>query len=132
VSAVSWVSSKWNGRAPADHVLLRAYLGGARDPEAIDLDDERIRTRVQADFARLLGIRAEPVVARIYRWPHASPQLDVGHPYLMDEIDRHVARWPGLSVSAAGFRGAGIADCVGDARAQAAWAAQSDAVLTTA
>ena len=30
----TWVTSKWPGRAPDGHVLLRAFLGGGRDPHA--------------------------------------------------------------------------------------------------
>ena len=32
VTACTWVSSKWEGRAPAGHVLLRAFIGGVHDP----------------------------------------------------------------------------------------------------
>ena len=39
ITACTWVSSKWEDRAPADHVLLRAFVGGAHDPGAVDLDD---------------------------------------------------------------------------------------------
>ena len=32
--AGTWVTSKWPGRAPDGHVLLRAFLGGGRDPQS--------------------------------------------------------------------------------------------------
>ena len=40
LTACTWVSSKWEGRAPQGSVLLRAFLGGATDPSAIDLSDD--------------------------------------------------------------------------------------------
>jgi protoporphyrinogen/coproporphyrinogen III oxidase len=119
VSAVTWVSSKWTGRAPAHRALLRGYLGGVRDPSAIDLDDEQLIGKVQEDFRRFLGITADPILARVFRWPSAAVQMEVGHRGLMDSIDRRLDRLRGLFISGAGFRGAGIADCVGDARTQA-------------
>jgi oxygen-dependent protoporphyrinogen oxidase len=119
VSAVTWVSSKWNDRAPANRALLRGYLGGARDPGAIDLDDEKLIANVQADFRRFLGITSEPILARVFRWLHAGVQMEVGHRGLMDNIDERLGRLPGLFISSAGFRGVGIADCVADARKQA-------------
>jgi oxygen-dependent protoporphyrinogen oxidase len=125
VGAVSWVSSKWEGRAPSDHVLLRAYLGGARNPGAIDLPDDTILRRAHGDVSRLLGITGEPVLARVYRWRDANAQQEVGHPALMAQIEGHLARHGGLFVSAAGFRGSGIADCVSDGRRQAALAVAS-------
>jgi oxygen-dependent protoporphyrinogen oxidase len=106
-----------------DHVLLRAYLGGARNPEAIDLPTETIVRRVQRDLSRLIGITGEPAVVRVYRWRNANAQQNVGHPALMTSIEERLAAQPGLFMSAAGFRGSGIADCVSDGRRQAAAAA---------
>jgi oxygen-dependent protoporphyrinogen oxidase len=130
ISALSWVSSKWKGRAPADHVLLRAYLGGARDPGAIDLPSDVIVERAHRDAARLLGITGEPVLARVYRWPDASAQQEVGHLDLMRQIDDRLSAHVGLFISAAGFRGSGIADCVADGRQQAAAVAAARERLT--
>ncbi len=131
VTAVTWITSKWSGRAPADRVLLRAFLGGARDEGAIDCTDAELISGVRADFRRYLQITEAPVVARVFRWPHAGVQLDVGHLDVMSAIDRILTHAPGLFVSAAGFRGVGISDCVADARAQAAraavyWNSESD------
>jgi len=123
ISALTWVSSKWEGRAPEDHVLLRAYLGGARDPEAIDLPTDTIVTRAHRDVAKLLDVSGDPVLSRVYRWPQANAQQEVGHPLLMAEIDHRLADHSGLFISAAGFRGSGIADCVADGRRQAREAA---------
>lgn len=123
ISAATWVSSKWTARAPADHVLLRAYLGGARDPEAIELPTETILRRAQEDLARLIGITGDPVLARVYRWRNANAQQNVGHPALMNSIEERLAAHAGLFMSAAGLRGSGIADCVSDGRRQAAAAA---------
>jgi oxygen-dependent protoporphyrinogen oxidase len=123
VSAVSWVSSKWEGRAPDDRVLLRAYVGGSRDPGAIDQPEETLIRRVREDFRRLLAIEADPVLTRVYRWPLATPQMEVGHGALLEQIQYRLESLPGLSLSASGFRGSGIADCVGDARTQAVLAA---------
>ena len=123
ISALTWVSSKWEGRAPEDHVLLRAYLGGARDPGAIDLSSDALVARAQRDVARLLGVTGDPVLARVYRWPHANAQQEVGHLVLMEQIEDRLAAHEGLFISAAGFRGSGIADCVADGRRQAQAAA---------
>jgi protoporphyrinogen oxidase len=55
----------------------------------------------------------------VYRWRDATPQLEVGHVDLMASIDRRLNLRPNLMVTASGFRGTGIADCVADARLQA-------------
>ncbi len=119
IRALSWVSSKWSGRAPDDRVLLRAYVGGTADPDAIRRSDADIAGLVQRDVTALVGATGEPEIARIYRWPNVTPQLEVGHGDLIAHIDRLLGSHPRLAISASGFRGTGIADCVADAREQA-------------
>ena len=106
-------------------MLLRAYLGGARDPGAIDLATDAIVARAHRDVVRLLGVTGDPVLTRVYRWPHANAQQEVGHVPLMARIEDRLAIHAGLFVSAAGFRGSGIADCVADGRRQAIAAAEA-------
>jgi oxygen-dependent protoporphyrinogen oxidase len=119
VRAVSWASSKWPGRAPAGAVLLRAFFGGMLQADAIDLDDGMLVDRAVSDCASLLGIHGAPELVRVYRFPEATAQLEVGHLDLMQQIERRLAVQPGLFLTASGFRGTGIADCVADARREA-------------
>lgn len=123
ITAAAWISSKWPQRAPDSHVLLRAFLGGARDPDVLSKTDQELTTAALRDMSKILGIRGEPILTRLYRWHRSSPQQEVGHGQLMQRIDSALARHPGLFISAAGFRGVGIPDCIADARATAATAA---------
>src|SRR5262245_30755426 len=119
ILAGSWLSSKWPNRAPADRVLLRTFIGGARDPEAFGLDDRALVRRSIDALGPLLGIRGEPLFTRVYRWERANAQHEVGHLDRVAAIDRALARHPGLFVTGSGFRGVGIPDCVADGRATA-------------
>jgi oxygen-dependent protoporphyrinogen oxidase len=123
ITAAAWISSKWPLRAPEGQVLLRAFLGGARDPDLMSKTDEQLTGAALDDMTKILGIRGTPTLTRLYRWNRSTPQQEVGHVELMQRIDAALARHPGLFVSAAGFRGVGIPDCIGDARATAAAAA---------
>lgn len=124
ITAGAWVSSKWPHRAPEGQVLLRAFLGGARDPDLLNHTDAGLAAAARRDLTSILGIRGEPLFTRVYRWHRASPQQEVGHLELMNDIDRELAGRPGLFISATGFRGVGIPDCIADARATAAAAAE--------
>jgi protoporphyrinogen/coproporphyrinogen III oxidase len=117
ITAVGWVSSKWAGRAPAGHVLLKAFFGGARDPDVLSHSDEELIETAHAELSPLLAIQGRPQLSRVYRWDGVNPQMEVGHLDLMAEIDRRLARWHGLYVCSAGFRGLGVPDCISDARA---------------
>jgi len=121
IMAGSWLSSKWPHRTPDDHhVLLRAFVGGARDPQALELSDAELVSRSMNALQPLLGIRGQPLFSRIYRWPRANAQHEVGHLDRVAAIERAVARHPGLFVTGSAYRGTGIPDCVADGRATAA------------
>ena len=125
ITAATWISSKWPGRAPDGHVLLRGFVGGARRPDALALSDATLIDTVRKDLGGLLGIRGDPVLARVYRWPRANPQHHVGHLARVAEIDRRLARIRGLRIIGAAFRGVGIGDCVAAGRAAGAAAADA-------
>jgi oxygen-dependent protoporphyrinogen oxidase len=114
--SVSWVSSKWPGRAPDGSVLIRASLGGACDGDLTDAPDGTLIDWAEDDLRDLLGISEPPTLARVYRLPRAMPQLEVGHLDRMAAIDQRLSALPGLFVSASGFRGVGLPDCIKDAQ----------------
>lgn len=123
-TACSFFSTKFPGRAPDAHVLLRGFLGGRRDPEALKLDDAALVDLVRREMAPLLALQGEPVLTRVYRWPRGTPQLEVGHLERIAEVERRVAELPGLFLTGAGLRVTGIPDCVADASRTAASAAE--------
>lgn len=123
ITAGAWISSKWPQRAPEGQALLRAFLGGARDPDVLSRSDAELSTIALDDLTKILGIRGAPILTRVYRWDRSSPQQEVGHADVMSRIDDRLAAHRGLFISAAGFRGVGIPDCIADARQTAGNAA---------
>ena len=125
ILAASWLSSKWPNRAPEDRVLLRTFIGGARDPLALERSDAELVQTSLAALRPLIGIEGDPLFNRVYRWERGNAQHEVGHLDRMAAIERALARHPGLFVTGSGFRGVGIPDCVADGRktgaAAAAW-----------
>jgi protoporphyrinogen/coproporphyrinogen III oxidase len=119
ITAVTWVSSKWEGRVPAGHALLRAYLGGAHDPSAVDLPDDQLIDIAVRELSAILSITGPPSVARVYRWRAAGAQHEVGHLARVAELEERLARYPGLFITGSGFRSIGVPDCVADGRAVA-------------
>jgi oxygen-dependent protoporphyrinogen oxidase len=119
-STISWVSSKWPGRVPPGFVLLRASLGGPRHADAANEPEAALVAQAHADMQQLLGVTRAPTLARVYRWPSAIPQFEVGHLDRLAAIEHCLKATPGLFVTAAGFRGVGLPDCIADARRTAA------------
>lgn len=119
ILAASWLSSKWPHRAPEDRVLMRAFVGGARDPDALGRSDAGLVSIALSALRPLLGITGEPLLTRVYRFERASAQHEVGHLARVEAIDRALTHRPGLFMTGSGLRGVGIPDCVADARATA-------------
>jgi oxygen-dependent protoporphyrinogen oxidase len=113
-TALAFVSTKYPHRAPEGRVLLRGYLGGARDEEVMKLSDEEMADTVKREMGDVLGLRGRPVVSRVFRWPGGTPQLEVGHLERMEAVQAEVASVPGLHLTGAGIRATGIPDSVAD------------------
>jgi oxygen-dependent protoporphyrinogen oxidase len=117
--ACTFASRKFPGRAPAGHALVRAFVGGARRPEIVELDDDALVAAVRGELRALLGIASTPILVRIHRYRRAMPQYAVGHLDRVAAIDARVAALPGLALAGAAYRGVGIPDCVRSGEAAA-------------
>jgi oxygen-dependent protoporphyrinogen oxidase len=124
ITACTWVSSKWEGRAPAGSALLRVFIGGAHDPAAVDLADREISDIAARELGGVLGIDGPPSLARVYRWRAAGAQHNVGQLARMARLEARLLLHPGLLVAGSGFRSIGIPDCIADGRAAAIAAAK--------
>ena len=123
ISACTWVSSKWEDRAPPGMVLFRAFLGGATDPLVLDETDDALVAIATRDLCSVLGITGPPQLVMIHRWRNAGAQHNVGHAARLDRMTRRLELLPGLFVAGSGFRSIGIPDCIADGRAAARQAA---------
>lgn len=118
--AATWVTSKWPQRAPDGHVLIRAFLGGGRDPRRLEQGDHELIEAARDTLADVMSISGDPLFSRLYRWTRHSPQYEVGHLARLAAIETQLTRFPGLFVTGSGFRSIGIPDCIADGRDTAA------------
>ncbi len=110
INAITWTSTKFDHRAPAGYELIRVFFGGSRTPQTMELADSALLPLVREELQSILGIRAEPVFHRVYRWAQAQPQYDLGHLDRVAAIE--AALPPDLLVAGSPYRGVGIPDCV--------------------
>jgi len=123
IIACTFSSVKFAARAPAGHVLLRAFVGGALQPEILKLTDNELLLRVRKDLHDLLGIQQAPLFTEISRWERSMPQYNLGHMERVQRIDQRVAALPGLVLAGNAYTGLGIPDCIrsGEAAADQIW-----------
>jgi oxygen-dependent protoporphyrinogen oxidase len=112
ISACTWTSTKFDHRAPRDMALVRCFAGGPGHEEQVDLPDEELVRLARLEMAQLMGLQAEPVLARVFRWRRSNPQYDVGHLDRVREIHSLCAAQPGLFITGAAYEGVGVPDCV--------------------
>ena len=123
IVACTYSSVKYPGRAPAGHVLVRCFLGGALQEKLFEQDDATMAASVRRELRELLGIDSAPLLTRIHRHARAMPQYQVGHLDRMQRIDTALARHSGLALAGNAYRGVGIPDCIhsGEMAADAVW-----------
>jgi oxygen-dependent protoporphyrinogen oxidase len=110
--ATTFVHNKFSHRAPVDRALLRCFFAGSYAENIWQLSDDAIIAVVRNELQQILGLRAAPLFARVYKWKSAMAQYGVGHLERLDRIERLRQQLPGLALAGNGYRGIGIPDCV--------------------
>ncbi len=99
--ACTWVGTKFNHRVPDSHALLRCFLTGDANPDA-----------VLGELKRIMGFSADPVFVRTSRWPRSMAQYTVGHASRMLDLDQRMNAHPNIHLIGNAYQGIGIPDCI--------------------
>jgi oxygen-dependent protoporphyrinogen oxidase len=118
ISACTWSSAKWPGRAPDGFVLVRAFLK-APDAALLAAADETLVAIARTDLERSMGVAGEPALVRVSRWPDAMPRYAVGHLDRVRAAETALAATSGILLAGGSYRGVGLPDCVAQGRAAA-------------
>jgi len=110
--AATFVHNKFPHRAPENRALLRCFFAGKNATSVWNLSDEEIIAVVRQDLQQVLGLTAEPLFDRVYKWESAMAQYTVGHLDRLERIDRLRQQLPGLALAGNAYRGIGVPDCV--------------------
>ena len=89
-------SALFPNRAPAGHLNLTSYIGGARYPELASLPSEKLVDVVLADLRLLLGVKGQPAFVHTVFWPKAIPQYNVGYGKYRQLLNDLEAKTPNL------------------------------------
>ena len=114
--AATFVHNKFPHRAPEDRALLRCFFAGGNAEDVWSLSNEEIIAIVRNELQQILGLRAEPIFGRVYRWKSAMAQYGVGHLERLERIERLCQKLPGLALAGNAYRGIGVPDCVRSGR----------------
>ncbi len=112
ILSASFSSVKYRGRAPADHVLLRLFIGGACQSDLLYMDNAHLLQIAHEEVGELLSIKGQPVMQQVVRRNQSMPQYNVGHVDLVDRITTRAGRLPNFAVASNALQGVGIPHCI--------------------
>ncbi len=107
-----WDSSIFANRAPDGKVLFRSMLGGALNPDVLELSDQQLQVKLESSLVQLMKIKGKPELVQIYRHQKAIPQYQLGHLQQVNKIMNLSKQHDGLFITGNAYFGVGINDCV--------------------
>jgi len=107
-----WNSSLFAGRAREGGVTITSFIGGATDPDIMQLHEENIAAIVAEENARILGITGPPLEIAVWKYPRALPQYNLGHGHIVEAIRDAERVSPGLFFAGNYLEGPAVGKCV--------------------
>lgn len=93
-------------RAPAGRGLVKALVGGARRPDAVDLPDDQLMATVTAELGVVLGVAPGVVMSHVIRHRPGIPQYTAARRRRVEALRRALPS--GLLVVGWGYDGVGL------------------------
>ncbi len=116
ILGVLFDSSIFPNRAPKGKVLLRAMLGGSRQPHLAFLPQKELEKIAYTEAKRILGLRHRPEFVKVFKHSKGIPHYRVGHLERVGEIFKLAQRHGGLFLNSNAYYGVGVNDCVFNAK----------------
>lgn len=118
-SALTFMSSKWAGRAPEGTALLRVFFGGYAHPEVRTMSSEDLLLAARRELRDVLRVEASPLTSEVFRWSECRPQPVRGHLARLDEVRASLRALGNVWVCGGPYDGVGLPDCVRQANSVA-------------
>lgn len=112
---VLWETSIYPDRAPEGKALLRVMIGGARDRDAVTLEDSELLSIVRRELQLTMQVSLAPEFVKVIRHRRGIPQYTRGHLARLQSIDSRLQAHPGLYLAGNSYRGVAINSCIAEA-----------------
>lgn len=110
--AASYSSVKFEGRAPENKAVIRAFAGGAFGRHSVQLSKDELNRLVLSELRQWLGIQGEPLYIDWQYYRDAMPQYTIGHHQRVKRLQAVCESMPGIYLGGASYEGVGIPDCI--------------------
>lgn len=110
-----WCDAIFPGQTPAGTHMLRTMIGGAHDPNIVDLSDREVESLAAKEHRKLFRTKGDPIFRKLIRHPQGIAQYTRGHLDRVREIELLERQLPGLHFTGASYRGVSVNGCAKDA-----------------
>jgi oxygen-dependent protoporphyrinogen oxidase len=107
-----WSSTIYPDRAPQGYASFTTFVGGSRNPELLDNDDNKILDFTNSELKSIIGIDGAPDFVKIIRWDKAIPQYNLGYYKTIEAIEIFEQNFLGVFVCSNYRGGISVGDCV--------------------
>ena len=114
-----WISELFPEHAPPQHTLFTSYLGGARNPAAIDWSEPRCLGAVMPMLRHLLDVDGDPEMVHIETHRYGLPLYHGNYSARLARINARLRQLPGLYLEANYRGGVSVRDRILTAQAVA-------------
>lgn len=112
ILGVLWDSSVFEGRAPKGKKLLRVMIGGQRDKELVNLEQNELIDIAKEGVFKTMGVRGEESLVFVKKWSEAIPNYGLAHPKLREKIFELADEHKGLYLNSNAYYGVAFNDCI--------------------
>jgi oxygen-dependent protoporphyrinogen oxidase len=107
-----WSSTIFPFRARDDLAAFTLFIGGARSPELLDNENEKLVHNVIEEFKKIMHIDSDPIFIKEMLWPKAIPQYSIGYIEHEKYFQKFEMSNPGIFLSGNYRGGISVGDCI--------------------
>ncbi|NOX64743.1 MAG: protoporphyrinogen oxidase [Chlorobi bacterium] len=107
-----WSSVIFNDRAPEDKAAFTLFIGGARSPELLEKDNDKLIQDVINEFQKIMGISGRPEFIKSKFWEKAIPQYNLGYIEHENYFKQFEESNPGIILGGNYIGGISVGDCI--------------------
>ena len=107
-----WSSTIFPFRARDDLAAFTLFIGGARSPELLDNENEKLVHNVIEEFKKIMNINSDPIFIKKMLWPKAIPQYSIGYIEHEKYFQMFEMSNPGIFLSGNYRGGISVGDCI--------------------
>lgn len=107
-----WSSTIFPNRSPEGYSAFTTFVGGSRNPDVLELDDNELLKITTSEVKNIIGINGHIQFHKIIRWERAIPQYNLGYGKVLDVIEKFERSYKGIFICANYRGGISVGDCV--------------------